>query len=37
MTNLVNCDFDRLRIGQRVEATFVSAEGGQKVQMFEPA
>lgn len=37
MTNLVNCDFDALRIGQRVKATFVAAEGGQKVQMFEPA
>ena len=37
MTNIVNCDFDTIRIGQKVKATFVAAENGQKVQMFEPA
>ena len=36
MTNIVNADFDAIRIGQRVKATFVAAENGQKVQMFEP-
>ncbi|MDE2364084.1 MAG: Zn-ribbon domain-containing OB-fold protein [Hyphomicrobiales bacterium] len=37
MTNIVNCDFDKIRIGQRVKVTFVPAENGQRVQMFEPA
>ena len=37
MTNIVNADFDKLQIGQRVKVTFVAAENGQKVQMFEPA
>ena len=37
MTNIVGCDFGKIRIGMRVKATFVAADGGQKVQMFEPA
>ena len=37
MTNIVNADFDAIRIGQKVKVTFAAAENGQKVQMFEPA
>ena len=37
MSNIVNCDFDSLRIGQRVRVTFEPAENGQAVPMFEPA
>ena len=28
LTNIVDCDFDRIRIGQPVELRFVSFEGG---------
>ncbi|MGD9507292.1 MAG: Zn-ribbon domain-containing OB-fold protein [Geminicoccaceae bacterium] len=37
LTNLVNCDFDRLRIGQRVTLRFMPAEGGRSIPCFEPA
>jgi uncharacterized protein len=37
MSNIVNCDFDDLRIGQRVKVTFEPAENGQAVPMFSPA
>lgn len=36
MSNIVDCDFDALRIGQRVRAVFQAAENGQKVPMFTP-
>ena len=37
MTNLVDCDFDGLRIGQRVELVFRPSEGGTPVACFRPA
>ena len=37
MTNLVQCDFDALRIGQRVRLAFVPGEGGVPVPCFRPA
>ena len=37
MTNLVQCDFDALRIGQRVKLAFTPTEGGPPVPTFTPA
>lgn len=37
LTNLIDCDFDRLRIGQAVKLVFQESEGGPKVPMFTPA
>jgi hypothetical protein len=37
MTNIVECDFDAIRIGQRVRVVFVPTEGGPPVPMFRPA
>jgi uncharacterized protein len=37
MTNIVDCDFDRLAIGQPVTAVFVPSENGPPVPMFKPA
>lgn len=37
MTNLIDCDPDRLQIGQAVKLVFQSAEGGQALPMFTPA
>ncbi len=37
MTNLVECDFDALRIGQRVQLAFRPTEGGALVPCFRPA
>ena len=37
LTNIVDCDLDALRIGQRVKACFKPAEGGAMVPMFTPA
>jgi hypothetical protein len=37
LTNLVDCDLDTLRIGQRVAVTFKPAEGGAMLPMFKPA
>lgn len=37
MTNLVDCDFDKLAVGQKVELTWRAAEDGQKVPVFKPA
>jgi uncharacterized OB-fold protein len=36
MTNLVECDFDALAIGQPVEVVFRAAEDGSPVPMFRP-
>lgn len=36
MSNIVGCDFDSIRIGQRVKVVFEAAENGQKVPMFTP-
>jgi uncharacterized OB-fold protein len=37
MTNLVDCDLDALRIGQRVRVVFSPTEGGPPVPTFTPA
>ena len=37
MTNLVDCDFDKLGIGQPVTIRFVPTEGGPPVPCFTPA
>ncbi|MCW5654734.1 Zn-ribbon domain-containing OB-fold protein [Hydrogenophaga sp.] len=37
LTNIVDGDLDRLRIGDPVELCFKEAEGGDKVPMFRPA
>jgi uncharacterized OB-fold protein len=34
MTNIVDCDLDAIRIGQRVRLVFRAAENGQPVPMF---
>jgi len=36
LTNIVDCDFDRLRIGQAVAVVFKESENGQPVPMFKP-
>ncbi|HKT19231.1 MAG TPA: Zn-ribbon domain-containing OB-fold protein [Stellaceae bacterium] len=37
MTNIVDCDLDAIRIGQKVRVVFKPAENGQAVPMFTPA
>ncbi len=37
MTNIVDCDFDSLAIGQAVELAFYETENGQNVPVFKPA
>jgi uncharacterized OB-fold protein len=37
MTNIVDCDLDRIRIGQRVRLVFTPTEGGAPVPTFTPA
>jgi len=37
LTNLVDCDLDRLRIGSAVRLVFKAAEGGEMIPMFTPA
>ena len=37
MTNLVDCDLDRLKIGQRVKVVFTPTDGGPPVPTFTPA
>ena len=37
MTNLVDCDFDALKIGQRVRVVFTPTDGGPPVPTFSPA
>ena len=36
MTNIVDCDLDTIRIGQRVRLVFKPTEGGPPVPMFTP-
>lgn len=36
MTNLVDCDFDKLRIGQKVKLVFKPTDRGPPVAMFTP-
>lgn len=37
LTNFVDCDFDALRIGQRVKVRFAPTDGGPPVPVFAPA
>ena len=37
MTNIVDCDFDSVAVGQAVELDFYETENGQKVPVFKPA
>ena len=37
MTNIVDCDLDKIRIGQQVRLVFKQSESGQPVPMFTPA
>ena len=37
MSNIVDCDLDAIRIGQRVKLVMKAAEDGTKVPMFTPA
>jgi uncharacterized protein len=37
MTNLVDCDFDALKIGQAVKVVFTPTDGGPPMPMFTPA
>ncbi len=37
MTNIVDCDLDAIRIGQRVRVVFKSTDGGPPVPTFTPA
>ena len=37
LTNLIDCDFDGLRIGQPVEVAFAPSAGGVPVPCFRPA
>jgi uncharacterized protein len=37
LTNIVNCDFDALKVGQNVMLVFRPSEGGPPVPMFTPA
>ncbi len=36
MTNIVDCDLDTIRIGQRVRVVFKPTDGGPPVPMFAP-
>jgi hypothetical protein len=36
MTNIVECDFESLRVGQIVEAVYVASKNGSLVPMFRP-
>lgn len=37
MSNIVQCDFDALKIGQKVKLVFIPSEEGTPVPMFTPA
>ena len=37
MTNIVDCDFDKVRIDQPVKVVFKASENGQPVPVFSPA
>jgi uncharacterized OB-fold protein len=37
LSNIVDCDFDRLNVGMKVKAVFKPSEGGAPVPMFAPA
>ena len=37
MTNIVDCDLDTVRCGQKVKVVFKKSEGGVSIPMFTPA
>lgn len=37
MTNIIDCDFSKITIGQDVKVVFQDSDTGQKVPMFTPA
>ena len=37
MTNIVDCDLDAIRVGQKVKLVFKPSDGGPPVPMFTPA
>jgi uncharacterized OB-fold protein len=37
MTNIIDCDLDAIRIGQKVKVVFRKTEGGFSIPMFTPA
>jgi uncharacterized OB-fold protein len=37
LTNIVDCDFDKLKIGQPVTVVFQETDGGPPAPMFKPA
>jgi uncharacterized OB-fold protein len=37
MTNIVDCDLDKIKIGQDVKLVFKPSDGGPPVPMFTPA
>ena len=37
MSNIVDCDFEKLAIGQAVEVTFRQTEGGHALPVFRPS
>ena len=37
LTNIVDCDFDAVKIGMKVKVTFKPTDGGPPVPMFAPA
>jgi uncharacterized OB-fold protein len=37
LTNIVDCDFDAVKIGMKVKVTFKPTDGGPPVPMFTPA
>ncbi len=37
MTSIVDCDLDKIRIGQQVRLVFKPSDGGPPVPMFTPA
>ena len=37
VTNIVDCDLDKLKIGDPVRLVFKPVEGGGKIAMFTPA
>src|SRR5215217_6652628 len=36
MTNIVDCDLDTIKIGQKVKVVFKKSEGGMSIPMFAP-
>jgi uncharacterized OB-fold protein len=36
LTHLTNCDFDSIRVGQKVKVVFQETQDGQKTHLFEP-